>query len=701
MEATNPTAWSTYWQWLKRNAALLSLVLAFLTIICTATGVWIEEAAQRERCRPRSAEERATLRAVIGTAAEEEANRFATARCAASDTDMVSDVIYETAQVLLLNMSPRLGTNIWITLGRIFAVLFVVGLGLQALGKLMADSLENLRLVTWSCRGGHHIVCGLGRVGWPIVRQLRAEGKRVLVLERSAENELIDDARKLGAIVLQGDATDEKNFELAHLRKADAVYLVTGSDEENIESAVDVRAVLEAPARPRPDFRCFVHIIDPALGDVLTESLKANANAFRVQTFNVTRNTARQLIVKELTKIRPTSEKEVALYILVGFGTMGQTLATHLAELAHFENFQRPRILILTDEPKRTAEAFRARWGQFGANPEHNFVEDWDKMNAFDPDADDWGCRKHRPDPAYQVENDEAIEYACNAIFALYPKSVTDRGFLNAMAKVVRDDDLNHPNAKVVKPAIIFCHEQDQESYSTAVNFHRQFEQAHGVLTFADGRRRLSMYVWLPKREPLKKLLQKQAVGAALPIRPFGSCVDELKLTDLRAPMEDRIGQVIRAGYHRTGPSPLVDLAAAEADWAKDTEMNLNSNRMAAIHFEVKLAYLGLELVRDESADSKTGGRIELLPPGDGREKIVAIARMEHNRWMAERLLAGVSYGERSDTPPRRLQLCTWDVLIIHPKLSKTEPAKDFEQIETVVANLPQLGYRLRKIGVG
>ena len=685
------------WSWLKRNAALLALILAALTIGFTAAGVTVEELQQRENARSRSAEERESLRALIGVATEAEVHRTVTSRCVASDADLGSVVFYETAQALLLNMSPRIGANPCITLGRIFAVLFVVVLGLQALGKLMADSVENLRLVTWWCRGGHHIVCGLGRVGWPLVRQLLEEGNRVLVLERSPDNELIDDARKLGAIVLEGDATDEKFFDLAHLDKADAVYLVTGSDEENIEAAVDVRTVLDASGRVRPGFRCFVHIIDPALGDVLTESLKADAGRFPVQTFNVTRNTARQLIVKELTAIRPTAENEVALYVLVGFGTMGQTLATHLAELAHFENFRRCRILILTDKPRATADAFRARWGQFSASAPHTVVEDWSAPIRFDPNADDWGNRDHRPAPAYRIENPAAIEYACNAIFAPYPESVADRGFLNAMAAVVRDDDPNQPNAKALKPAIIFCHERDQESYSTAVNFHRQFEQAHGVLTQKDGSRRLSMFVWLPKQEPLKKLLEKQALGSGLPIRPFGSCLDELKLVDLRAPMEDRLGQVIRAGYRKSATYPLVDLAAAEADWRKETEMNLNSNRMAAIHFEVKLAYLGLELVRDESPRAGVPERIELLAPGESRGKIVALARMEHNRWMAERLLAGVSYGERSETPPRRLQLCTWDVMIIHPDLGQTEPAKDFEQIEAVVANLPQLGYKLRR----
>ncbi len=126
--------------------------------------------------------------------------------------------------------------------------------------------------------------------------------------------------------------------------------------------------------------------------------------------------------------------------------------------------------MILTDKPRATADAFRTHWGQFTASAAHTVVGDWSAPIRFDPNADDWGNRDHRPAPVYRVENPAAIEYACNAIFAPYPESVADRGFLNAMAAVVRDDDPNQPNAKAVKPAIIFCHERDQESYSTAVN---------------------------------------------------------------------------------------------------------------------------------------------------------------------------------------------------------------------------------------
>ncbi len=662
-------------RWLTRNAATISLVLAVATIACVAGGVSVEEHARRTASAPPADPE--PLEAVVGGAAAAGAPAAAE-KVASSHLDLVSDVIYETAQILLLNMSPRLGTNHGIAIGRILAVILVVFLGIQALGQLLAESSQTLLLMTLS---RHHIVCGLGRVGWPIAQQLLDAGERVLILERDPTNERIDDARRAGAIVLLGDATDEKNFELARLGSAKAAYLVTGSDEENIESAVDVGAILERSKQPHPEFKCLVHIVDPLLDDALNAGLKANASHFQLQTFNVTRNTARQLIVEELTAIRPTGD-EVALYVLVGFGPMGETLATHLAELAHFENRKRARILILADDPKASADAFLARWGQFtgcdqsaGGEAIAPVVAEWSQIR-FDPVADEWGNRARRPRPAYRVADPKAIEYTCNAVFAPYPKSVFDREFLAAITRLAC--------APRVKPAIIFCHERDHDSYSTAVHFERSFRTENGADV------RLPLFVWLQKQEPLKRLLQKRGAahpGATLPIRPFGLCSDELKLHKLHRPIEDHIGMVILAGYRGFAIDTDEGRRQMERAWYGDAESNLHSNRMAALHFEVKLACLGLRLVPDD------GGPSDPLP----EDRIEVLAEMEHNRWTAERLLAGVSYGPRSNVPPRRPQLCTWDVLNSDPELKK-EPAKDFEQIRTVFANLKRLGYKAQAI---
>jgi hypothetical protein len=421
--------------------------------------------------------------------------------------------------------------------------------------------------------------------------------------------------------------------------------------------ALPASAVRTGPA-------CFVHIVDPALGDVMAHSLRQGqqSQTLDIRTFNVIRSSVRHLLVEQLTPLRPRRADETALYIIVGFGVLAQTLAVYLAELAHFENNKRARLLILVDNPKQVADAFLSRWGQF--SPEI-VANDWVEVR-FDPEADAWSSRKHRPrSTAYHVNDDRAIEYVCNAVFAKAPAYIGDRGFADMTARLVSEPG--------VRPAVLFCCDRDRENYVAAHHFSQiladQYD-LHGV----------PMFAWLPRHEPLRVLLDQRG-----PVRTFGATSDNVRLEQLIAPLEDRIGIEVMGAYQ--GIDTDTEHERVERAWREDSEVFRHSNRMAAVHFLIKLACIDLELA---PADDPRPGIPDLtaLP-----EPMELLARMEHTRWVAERLLAGWSYGTASKTPPRRPQLCTWDVLNSDESLRK-EPAKDFEQVRAVFRKLPKLGWK-------
>jgi len=68
-------------------------------------------------------------------------------------------------------------------------------------------------------------------------------------------------------------------------------------------------------------------------------------------------------------------------------------------------------------------------------------------------------------------------------------------------------------------------------------------------------------------------------------------------------------------------------------------------------------------------------------------EKKAILAVVEHNRWMAERLLLGWSYGQRSDQPPKRGSLCS------KRDLPQDELEKDFEQISAIIQHFQNRGF--------
>jgi len=650
--------------WLDRNAAWITILLAVGIVICIGTGLTKNRKLAKdcsiasEISSPEQAKDEKNPEEPMPT---ETAKYF----------ELSSNIVYETAQVFLLNMSPRPG-EAWyfFTVGRFLAVILFILVSFKFLNQLLKESLRNFRLSLWWIRGyfgfGHHIVCGLGRVGWPIIKQLLNDNYRVLVIERDPQNELMDDARKAGAIVIVGDASEEEWLKAGYLKEASALYVVTGNDTENLEVVIDAKSILKS-RKESSEFQCYVHITDPNVDDYLLEMVQGHVKNFPVQPFSASRNSARQLIVEELTPIRPKITDDVALYVIVGFEAMGQTIATHLAELAHFENFKRSRLLILAENPSVAADTFLAKYGQFSPRV---VVEKWSEIK-FATEADKWADKSFRPAEKYRVENPSAIEYACNAVFAPLPKAMSDRAFSHELHRLI--------DSPRVRPAIIVCGENDQANFNTATGLERQIRLEHG-------RSNLPIFVWIPRDEPLYEIL----LDNKLCIRPFGSCKRELKLETIHKPLEDILGLEIMAAYP-DGPIDTNEAAGfikAKNQWMDQSETLRHSNRMAGIHYLVKIGAMGFDLVPDPK---KNHPRLEL-----DKEWAVRFARMEHNRWMAERLLAGWSYGPGEKTIPRRPHFCTWEELQKNEDIKK-DIVKDFIPNEVLTANLRRLGFALVK----
>jgi hypothetical protein len=104
----------------------------------------------------------------------------------------------------------------------------------------------------------------------------------------------------------------------------------------------------------------------------------------------------------------------------------------------------------------------------------------------------------------------------------------------------------------------------------------------------------------------------------------------------------------------------------------------------------IKLAACGFRLVRTKDAG---GRRTTFNPDNEKTEKPKAIlAQMEHNRWVAERLLSGwrfampTSKEEEQANKKKRLNknITPWDQL-------GHEDKKDFDQIETVLHECQKL----------
>ncbi len=128
--------------------------------------------------------------------------------------------------------------------GRLFTVLLVLfGVGTMLYSvSMFAEMMVEDRLKKVLGRGSmenriermknHYIICGFGRMGSLICRELAEEKAPFVVIEKNPD--VLQRIEDEGYVYLKGDATDDKSLLRAGIKRAQGVVCVLSSDAENL-----------------------------------------------------------------------------------------------------------------------------------------------------------------------------------------------------------------------------------------------------------------------------------------------------------------------------------------------------------------------------------------------------------------------------------------------------------------------------------
>ena len=151
------------------------------------------------------------------------------------------------------------------------AVFFLLPvLGIVVLGQLLVrlgtalTNREQWARALASTYTDHVVVCGLGRVGFRVVRWLHDLGEPVVVIEPDTGNLFLERVRAWGIPVIAADARRAEILEQAGIRRAASVAALTSDDLLNLSVATEARAM-------RPEIRVVLRTFE----DRLAENLRA------------------------------------------------------------------------------------------------------------------------------------------------------------------------------------------------------------------------------------------------------------------------------------------------------------------------------------------------------------------------------------------------------------------------------------------
>jgi voltage-gated potassium channel len=104
----------------------------------------------------------------------------------------------------------------------------------------LADLLAERRtLKAIEATSDHYIICGFGRVGRQVARDLRAAGARYVVIDELPENREL--AAGVGVRFIEGEATDDEVLRAAGIMRARGVIACVDSDADNIFITLSAR----------------------------------------------------------------------------------------------------------------------------------------------------------------------------------------------------------------------------------------------------------------------------------------------------------------------------------------------------------------------------------------------------------------------------------------------------------------------------
>ena len=183
----------------------------------------------------------------------------------------------------------------------------------------------------------------------------------------------------------------------------------------------------------------------------------------------------------------------------------------------------------------------------------------------------------------------------------------------------------------------------------------------------------LPIFTFLPRSRPLRRVLSETVDSNPAAVRPFGNVQQGL----MRAhdTLVEDLAFEIAYDYHVNDATAKSKEPQTRVEF-RDTLLSKpyweqESNLYAAEHKRVLVQLMGYKIEEDTSKPGTN--KLNFAGLSDEIKKTMAL--VEHNRWMAERLLINWCYGPRSDHPPQRPSFC------VKQYLSDDDWQKDVSQI--------------------
>ena len=465
----------------------------------------------------------------------------------------------------------------------------------------------------------HIIVCGLGKRG-RFLAISRSKENAVVAIDSDPTPEVVTACANNEISLVGGNASDPSVLLEAGIGRASEVFIFTGNDNKNLEIIHAVRKIRTDPENGEHLYplECYLSIKDLYLRDLIPvhEKFLDDAGNMQITPFNDHKNVARNLWSLMLDKAK----------------------ANGLCLPLPPDHSQRAHLLLIGYNP--VGQAIAMEFGQQGhfANGKKSRMTIVDE-NLGDPDNS-------------KAENifSTPLKRLARTLDLELIRSVPD-------SEIVRNVIMAAASDSESLTSIVSCGKDDTESLTLALHINDLLRQT--------GHKNVPVFVRLTDSVGLSEFLAHENNHDEVLVNVFGFGLFEqtFSVESIHSLTLNRIAMAIHAHYQDDGHSHS-DQEALRS-WNKLPEYLKEANRVAAEHLRLKLATV-------LAAEGEAATDLEQL----FEKHIDSLSKMEHNRWMAEKVLQGWTYGEVTNKQTfTHKNIVGWDAL------TEEEKEKDRTQV--------------------
>ncbi|HVY86708.1 MAG TPA: NAD-binding protein [Caulobacterales bacterium] len=475
----------------------------------------------------------------------------------------------------------------------------------------------------------HIVICGGTPPAISLALDCDEHGDSVILIAKDLADETAEILRRRGVIVLEGDATRHDILKTARVRHAAHVVAFEADDGLNLEIEAAARVLVGEHRRRDPlDVHVATHtpmLLREARAMRAREMTREKSVAIDAKPFSLDEMAARLVIQTEaqtLLDLAAQLKQQRLHLVFFGFCRSGEAVAVRALMSLWSAHFEPVRITVLTPDAARIEKRLRAHYPEAFAHPEL------------------WAA-----DITFQ-EFDWEIE-------------ATDAALLDRIAA-----------ARGPATAVFVTTDLDTRNIQLALSLKRACNLGY----------RWPVPIYMAEQSR-SEFSQQYARGDETPdvldayLKAFGS---HQTLATKRYVLEgwlDRGAAVAHEAYsHNLKPGALSmrELQASMKDWSDVLETYRAANRAVADSAMVKVWDAGWR----PASDKEKGDTAPQLPGA----MMEAMAKTEHNRWMAERLLSGWRPAEKRDN-----EMLAHDKLAPWSAMSAEDRAKDETQVRAAV----------------